>query len=114
MIFITTGGILTQIKTDGIGFQMIGPHELPQVFTKKSEPRTSLEKTQTDNFTDPNFHQKPSNDPLLDFLERRKKQRLQFENRYGKKAIGISAYHKQKDSPISPVLHNAILLDFLR
>jgi hypothetical protein len=111
-LLISTGGFLTQIKTDGIGFQFISPADLPQVQHLQPDSGIPLRQSMTDNSTDPQRHGGPSEDPLYDFLARRKKFRLQFERRYSKKALALQAYQKQKDdneSGSSKV--NGILLD---
>lgn len=94
------GGLLTQVKTDGIGFRILGPQDLPKIYTKKSEEPSILEPIETSNSTDADSAQAnpSSEDPLMEFLERRKKSRLLFERRYSKRAIGLRAYMEQLNS----------------
>ncbi len=89
------------------------PHELPsQAVNKEPEEQNTIVRSQTENSTDPDYHQSTSSDPLLDFLEKRKKLRFQFEHRYSKKAIGITAYLRQRNSPHTPIIYNGILLNY--
>ncbi len=70
-----------------------------------------MSEIQTENSTstdDQSFSH--SEDPLLDFLERRKKQRHQFEGQYSKKALVLRAYLKQKEILDGPECHSGILL----
>lgn len=91
---------------------MILPHELPQAIRAQSEEVTSIEQTQTQNSTDLDFHHNKESDPLLEFLKKRKQLRFQFEHRYSRKAIGMTAYLRQKDSPYSPKMYNGILINY--
>ncbi|MEY4616269.1 MAG: hypothetical protein RJB66_1229 [Pseudomonadota bacterium] len=89
---------MTLVKSDGVGFRILGPQDLPQVFEGSSSSDSGIEPIDTNNSPDSNSqHSSPSDDPLLEFLERRKKNRELYERRYSRKAIGLKAYDEQKE-----------------
>lgn len=89
---------MTLVKSDGVGFRILGPQDLPKVYDGTSSSEDGIEPIDTNNSPDSNPQQaSPSDDPLLEFLERRKKNRELYEKRYSRKAMGLKAYDEQKE-----------------
>lgn len=104
---IHVGGFLTQIKSEGLGFKILDPFELPPDYDQtivEEEEIASVEEAQETDFgeeegLDEEDESTPSSeDPLLDFLQKRKKARLEFSPRYSPKAMAFKAYQRQIDS----------------
>lgn len=89
------GGSLNLLKSDGIGVKILDASELPQKVLPENEEPPSLREIDASSSSDPDNKKTTSEDPLLDFLERRKKLRLRFEKRYSLKAVAIGAYWRQ-------------------
>lgn len=103
---------MPQVKTDGLGFQIMDPHELPQIHTANSEFKPFVEQVDAQVSMDLDTHSEPSSsDPLYDFLEKRKKQRSKYMGTYSKKAVALNAYQRQLDADAQ---HGGILLNSRR
>lgn len=104
---------MSKMKIDGLGFQILNPAEGPSIFDRDEvNPRddhgegdelnrlSSLDATHSKsnhsllNESDPKDR---NHDPLLEFLQKRKVNRLMIENRYSRKAVALAAYQKQLD-----------------
>jgi hypothetical protein len=85
---------LVQLKSDGVGFRVIAPEELPKLFTRKAEESGLFTPINGSESSSSEMDQKPPEDPLLEFLERRKNLRNLFDGRYSHRAIAIRNYHR--------------------
>lgn len=89
---------MTLVKSDGVGFRILGPQDLPQVHEASHEEDDSIDAVNAEN--DAKTEQEAdrnASDPLLEFLERRKRNRELYEHRYSRKAMGLRAYDDQRD-----------------
>ena len=102
---------MTQMKTDGIGFQVFELDDFPKVYSDKTDKNSLIiNEVTTENSTNSNFNPNDTGDPLLQFIARKNKKNVNFDHRYSKKAMAFLSYLKQVESPNSPAQLNSILM----
>ena len=90
---------MTLVKSDGLGFRILGPQDLPVVHLVPANKDRGPDPVNTDmSSNSENSSASPEENALIEFLERRKQSRRLFEQRYSKRAVGYRAYVRQKDS----------------